>query len=233
MFIVSRSTIWNARALETRSAPKRVLGRIALFPRRGASFGFLLRLTFEAQPLRYLLPLLPFVAAMLIWPELALPIAQAPLLMFIAIAAVEMKALAVKPDARPRLISDDDRGRALDALRFNATRVLTRIAARRGLSTGDLTLVVEQSELARISPLTLVSVQRPAPDPEVLDLSPEDRETIAEGLFDETLTERALHLVSLRDGENLHVVSLDTSAISAHARVAALVDAAPTSTSPA
>lgn len=227
MFIVSPGTVLNDGALEMRNAPKRMIGRIAILPRRGASFRTVMRIVFEIQLLRYLLPLLPLVVAMLIWPSLALPIAQAPLPMFLIIILFEMRVLAYKKEARPGLIDDDDMARGLDAFRFNAGRILTRIAAMRNLTEGEILLVVEQSELARVPPLTLVSVQEARPDAQVLDLSEEERALIEEGLFDDQLTEKRLHLIALRESENLRTVALDVATISAHARMAALTEGAP------
>jgi hypothetical protein len=224
MIIVSPSTIWNSSALETRTVPKRVLGRITILPHTGLRFGTALRLIFEVQVLRYVLPLVPFVIAMFVWPDLALPIAQAPILMMMVIAFCEMRLLAVGRDAREKLISDSEMASTLDALRFNATRLLTRLAARRGLTGGDLVLVIEQSQLARIAPLTLVSIQQREPAPMVLTLDAEERWMIRAGLFDDQLTERKLHLVGLRENEALRSVSLDTATISAHARMTALLD---------
>ena len=224
MIIVSPSTIWNAGALETRSVPKRMLGRITILPRTGLGAGTLLRLMFEVQVLRYVLPLVPFVIAMFVWPHLALPIAQAPILMMMVVALCEMRLLAVARDDREKLISDSDMARTLDALRFNATRLLTRLAARRGLTGGELFLVVEQSQLARIAPLTLVSIQQREPAPMVLTLDADEQRMIREGLFDEQLSERKLHLIGLRENDTLRTISLDTATISAHARMTALLD---------
>ncbi len=224
MIIVSPSTIWNAGALETRSVPKRMLGRITILPRTGLGAGTLLRLMFEVQVLRYVLPLVPFVIAMFIWPHLALPIAQAPILMMMVVALCEMRLLAVARDDREKLISDSDMARTLDALRFNATRLLTRLAARRGLTGGELFLVIEQSQLARIAPLTLVSIQQREPAPMVLTLDADEQRMIREGLFDDQLTARKLHLIGLRENDTLRTVSLDTATISAHARMTALLD---------
>lgn len=224
MILVSPTTIWNSSALETRTIPKRMLGRITLLPRGGLTTGTLLRLIFEVQVLRYVLPLIPFVIAMFVWPHLALPIAQAPILMVMAIAFFEMRLLAVRQDARDNLISDSDMASTLDALRFNATRLLTRLAARRGLTQGELVLVIEQSQLARIAPLTLVSIQQRDPAPMLLTLDPEERRMIRQGVFDAQLTERKLHLAGLRENENLRTIALDTATISAHARMTALLD---------
>jgi len=224
MIIVSPSTIWNAGALETRTIPKRVLGRVTLLPRTGVSGRTLLRLVFEVQLLRYALPLIPFLIAMFTWPHLALPIAQAPVLMLMASALVEMRLLSVRRKDRDALIGDGEMAGTLDALNFNATRLLTRLAARRGLTRGELILVIEQSELARVPPLTLVSVQQREPEPQVLTLDPEERRMIREGLFDDQVTETTLHLVALRENENLRMIALDVASISAHARMTALLE---------
>lgn len=225
MFIVSPSTLYNANALETRAVPKRMIGRISLIPRRGASWRIIVRLIFEVQVLRYLIALLPFVIAMVIWPDLALPISQAPIPMLFLIYFVETRVFDMPRAKRERLISEVDRDRTLDALQFNGRRVLTQIAARQGIAEGELHLVVEQSEMGRVPPLTLVSIQQATPKPRVLDLNMSDRCVIADGLFDETLTEHQLHLVTLRDRKNLHSVMIDARDISAHARMAAAVAA--------
>lgn len=222
MFIVCPSTLYNHKALETRSVPKRMIGRISLIPRREATGRMVARLIFEVQVLRFLGALMPFVVAMLIWPDLALPISQAPIPMLILIAFVETRVFNMPKEKRNALVTDDEMARTLDALRFNGTRALTRIAAHQGIAAGEIHLVVEQSELARVTPLTLVSVQMPAPNAAVLDLDSEARRWLREGLFDETLTEKALHAVTVRQAQSIHMVTLETGTISAHARMAAL-----------
>ncbi|MFK7744119.1 MAG: hypothetical protein AB8B47_03625 [Roseobacter sp.] len=162
---------------------------------------------------------------MLIWPHLALPISQAPIPMLILIAFIETRVLNMPNDKRQTVIDDDDMARVLDAFNFNAKRILTRIIARRALAEGELLLVVEQSELARVTPLTLVSVQTATPHPQVLDLDSEEISMIRDSLFDATVTAATLHLVTVRTRENLRSVSVDTSSISAHARMAALTAA--------
>ncbi|MEE4187840.1 MAG: hypothetical protein V2I76_05260 [Roseobacter sp.] len=225
MFIVSPSTLLNARALETRAVPKRMIGRISLLPRRGATWRMFLRLLFEIQVLRYFGALMPFVIAMFVWPELALPISQAPIPMLFLIYFVETRIFNIPKDKRAALVSDADMERTLDALQFNGRRILTKLAAGKGLETGTLHLVVEQSEIGRVPPLTLVSVQLAGADPQVLDLGTEERALVAEQLFDDTLTEAALHLVTLRESKNLRSVVIEAGDISAHARMAALLEA--------
>jgi hypothetical protein len=224
MFIVCPSTLFNSKALETRSVPKRMIGRIAIIPRRGANWRVVLRLIFEVQVLRYLIALLPCVIAMLVWPHLALPISQAPIPMLFLIYFVETRVFNIPPGKRDDLVSDTERDRTLDALRFNARRVLTRIAARKDLQDGEIHLVVEQSEMGRVPVLTLVSVQQATPKPQVLDLDPADRQVIRSGLFDDTLSEAALHKVCLRERRNLRSIMLDAREITAHARMAALME---------
>jgi hypothetical protein len=222
MFIVSPTTLFNPSALETRQLPKRMIGRISIIPRRGASAALILRLILEVQVLRYLSALAPVVIAMLIWPHLALPISQAPIPMLILIYFVETRVLDMSKDKRAALVSDDEADRVLDALEFNGRRVLTRIAARLGLTHGRVVLAVEQSELARVPVLTLVSVQIDLPHPQVIELEVAEREILKTGLFDDLLTEEALHAVTLKSRQPIRTVHIEASDISAHARIAAL-----------
>jgi hypothetical protein len=225
MFIVSPSTLWNSRALETRGVPKRIIGRISLFPRQGATGRLVLRLLFEVQVLRFFAALMPFVVAMFVWPHLALPISQAPIPMLFLIFFVETRVFNMPKEKRESLISVADMERTLDALEFNARKVLTKITAHKGLQSGDVHLVVEQSELGRVPVLTLVSVQLAGSDPKVLDLDETERRMIENGLFDDSLTEQRLHHVILRQNRNLRSVVIDAREISAHARMAALMEA--------
>lgn len=223
MFVVTPSTLWNPRALQMQQAPKRMLRRISILPRGRVSIGLMARLVFEVQILRYLVPLLPFIVAMFVWPDLALPISQAPVPMMIVIAIFETRVLSIKRENREKVISDAEMARGEDALCFNATRLLRQIAAARGLQSEEIMLVVEQSTMARVPPLTLVSVQEVEPEPRVLDLAPEEKRLIEEGLFDATFTEALLHRITLRQNENLRHVAFDASTLSAHARMAALM----------
>lgn len=224
MFIVCPSTLYNCNALETRSVPKRMIGRISLIPRRGATARIVTRLLFEVQVLRYLAALTPVVIAMFVWPDLALPISQAPIPMLFLIFFVETRVFNMTKEKRAELVSDSDMDRTLDALQFNAKRLLTRIAARKQMETGELHLVIEQSELARVPVLTLVSVQLAGRSPKVLDLDDHERAQIQQGLFDDLVTEQSLHLVTLRQSQNLRSVQIDAADISAHARMAAMME---------
>ena len=224
VFILSPDTVWNPKALETGSVPRKVLHRVALLP-RNAGPGLIARVIMENEPLRYFIALSPFVAAMLIWTDLALPISQAPVAMIIVIGFFEMKVLRISPERRNALMTEDDAARVLDTLNYRARRILTQIAARRGQTSGTLLLVVEQSELAHVTPLTLVSVQTSEGKPRILPLASEERALIEDGLFDDSFAARTLHKANLREDTYLRSIAFDTRGISGHARLAALLDA--------
>jgi hypothetical protein len=221
MFIVSPDTVTRPSMLEMRQLPRRFLGRGLLFPRRGGSAGHLARMVFEVEILRYLGALLPFALAALIWKDQALAIAQAPLLMVFVVYGVEMRFLRVPPARRADLIDAAEAERGLDLLAVRARAILTRIAAGRGLVQGHLHLVIEQSDLNRLPPLTYVSVQS-EDGPEVVALSPEEEALIRETLFQPPLDERRLHLINLSQDDCLRDIGLDVRTISAHARLAAM-----------
>lgn len=222
MFLVTPATVLNPSALETRHIPRRFLGRSLLIPVRGAGPRLILRLIFEVETLRYLGALLPFLFAALIWRDSALAIAQAPLLMFLVVYGVEMRFLRLTPSARQALLAPGEADRTLDLFRARAVTILTRIAAGRGLGSGTLHLVVEQSDLARIAPLTLVSVQS-EDGPCLLRLDPAEEALIRDTLFQPPLTERALHRVTLAEDQPVRDVAFDAGGVSAHARLAALM----------
>ena len=73
-------------------------------------------------------------------------------------------------------------------------------------------------------PLTLVSVQSDTPEPRVLPLDAEDRALLSTGLFDETFTERDLLAANHRDKRYVREVTQEARAVSAHARLAALLE---------
>lgn len=223
MLIVSDTTIANRAALETRGLPKRFFGRVQLWPRRAVA-GLRLRLIVEIQILRYLGALLPFLSLAFIWRDLALPISQAPLVMLLIIAGVELKVLRLSARERRRVVDADVAARHLDTLSFRAKACLRKIAARRGLAEGALHLVVEQSELARIAPLTLVSVQSDQPAPHLLTLDEAERRILQEGLFDAELTEAALLAANHREDRYLRDIVQETGAVSAHTRLQAAIE---------
>ncbi len=222
MLIVSDTTIANRRVLETRALPKKFFGRVQLVP-KAAGVGLWLRLIVEMQLLRYLAALLPFVAIPLLSRDLALPVTQAPLAMLVVIALVEMKVLRLSKAARARAVGEDEAARRLDTLAFRARAALRLIAARQGIAEGELRLVIEQSELARIAPLTLVSVQCAQPAPRLLSLDMADRAALA-GLFDAALSERDLLAVNHREDRYIRDIAQEARAVSAHARLAAALD---------
>lgn len=223
MFIVSPTTVLNPGALEVRELPRRILGRVTLWPAGGRP-GLWLRVAFEVELLRYLVVLIPFALAALIWQDYALAIAQAPLLMFMLVYAAETRFLRPGKEARAALMEAAQAERGLDLLAVRARAILTRIMAARGVQKGALRLVVEQSDLARVAPLTWVSVQS-EDGPEVLRLTGDEVALIREGLFSAPLTERDLHLINLWQDTYLREVRLDARDLSAHARLAAMMGA--------
>ena len=223
VFILTPDTVYNPKALATGSVPRKVLHRIAFLPRGGGA-GLIARVVMENEPLRYFIALSPFVAAMFIWTDLALPISQAPVAMIIVIGFFEMKVLRVSNDKRKDLMPEDDAARVLDTLNFRARRLLGKIAAHRDQTKGELMLVIEQSELAHITPLTLVSLQTSDGKPRILSMDATEQELIRTELFDDAFTEKALHTANLRDDVYLRITCFDTRGVSGHARLAALLD---------
>lgn len=233
VFVLTPETVWNPSALELRTAPRKIFEYIALLPRRDVTRGLIARVIFENQFLRFMTVLTPFVAAMFVWPQSALPISQAPIPMLIAIGFVEMRLLRVPKHKRDAVTTEDDAARALDRLAFRGRRVLSKIAASRGVETGTLYLVVEQSEIARIPPLTVVSVQSDTGRDRMVRLTAAERAIIRDGLFDAEFTERDLHRANLREDVHMRSVAFDVRGVSAHARLAAFLDATgPAETSP-
>ncbi|MDG4647745.1 hypothetical protein P6F26_04770 [Roseibacterium sp. SDUM158017] len=223
MLVVAPDTIANAGVLETRSLPKKFLGRVQLVP-RGAGIGLWARFVVEMQFVRYMAALIPFMIIPFMSYDLALPVTQAPLAMLVVIAVIELKVLRLSKAGRERLVSEDEAARRVDAFAFRARGALRRIAARREMSEGEITLVLEQSELARVAPLTLVSVQSATPEPHVLDLDAAERAILHETLFDDELTERMLHAANLRDDTAIREVRIESRSVSAHSRLAAWLE---------
>jgi hypothetical protein len=220
MLILTHSTLRNPDILKVRQLPRKFFGRVAVWPRGQLRFAGFLRLIFEFQAIRYILTLSPFIFIGLSWNALALPMAQAPILMIFMIWFVEMRVLRVSKSRRPRLIEGAQAERALDLLRVRSRATLTKIAAAREMKQGALHLVVEQSELWRLPPLTYVSVQSEN-GPEVLRLSDAECEIIAQTLFQPPLTEALLQRVNQSQGAFIRDISFDARGVSAHARLAA------------
>ena len=223
MFILSPDTVANRTALDIRWLPRRFLGRTILWPRKGG-WRLWLRVVFETEVLRYALALLPFVVAALVWQDYAIIIAKAPILMLIAIYLVEARLLRATSAQRAALVSEAQADSGLDMLRARARAILTKIAAGRGLQSGCLHLVIEQSDLLRVAPLSLVSVQLDE-GPALLALDEQERALIEETLFAPPLTERALQRIGLARKIEIHDISVEPVQVSAHARMAALMAA--------
>ncbi|NEX45751.1 hypothetical protein [Pseudotabrizicola algicola] len=220
MFIITPRTVSSKAAMEFRQIPRRFIGRSFVWP-RGGGWRLKARVIFEVELLRYLVALAPFAALALLWRESALAIAQAPALMVLVIYGVEMRFLRLRPAARAALLDPAERDRLADLLAARGREILARIGAERGLMQGALHLVVEQSDLARVAPLTFVTVQS-EDGPSVLDLTAKERALIHERLFAAPLTEDAMHRLTLARNMTVSVISLEMRAISAHARMMAL-----------
>jgi hypothetical protein len=223
MLIITESTLANPGVLETSSLPKKFLGRAVILPRRSGLRAWL-RLAVEVQVLRFMVTLLPFAAAPLLFRNLAMPVMEAPALMVMWVAVIELKVLRLSKSARSATVTKDEADRRLDILSFRARACLRQIAARHGIAEGELRLVVEQSELARLAPLTLVSVQTGTPRPHLLVLDEKDRAVLQQGLFDADFTERDLLSINHRDTIYLRDIAQEARAVSAHARLAAFID---------
>ena len=232
IFVVTPQTVSNKLGLRGGEPPRKVLtGLRSVFP-TGLIFDPLWwRLALEYPLLRYSFGLSPFPAAILIFPDLALPISGAPLLMFLFIHWIEGNVLSISdPDRRRKLLPEDEVARRNDLFQTRARALLTRIAAGRNMAEGEITLVVEQSAMSPVPPLTVISVQAQIEGNPVLDLSRDELAMVRNDLFDEfhgsgKLTERCLHRLSLRENRFLHAVTLDARSISAHARMAAMARA--------
>lgn len=224
VFVLTPDTVWNPGPLRIRSVPRKLVDRIAIFPRREAGMGTVIRMIFDNQILRFTAALSPFLIAMLIWRDLALPIAQAPVAMLIVVGFVELRVLRIPLDRRKEVCTEAEAARAFDALAFRARKILADIAARRGVTAGELHLVVDQSDLVRVAPLTIVSVQTELEGQGVVALDEEERAMIRDGLFDDDFTERKLHLANTREGKFMRSVAFDTRGVTAHARLAAILD---------
>lgn len=223
MIILCPEKVLNASALETRSLPKKIIGRVQIIP-RAAGVRIWARLILEMQLVRYLSALVPFIVMILFSRDLALPVTQAPLVMILVIGVVELKILRLSERARERVMTQADADRIHDAFAFRAKALLRRVAARRGVAEGELRLVAEQSELARVPPLTFVSVQSADPETHVVPLTSEDR-LILQDLFDADLSELDLFRANLRTNEALREVRIEAAGVSAHARLSAWMDA--------
>ena len=219
MLIVTHSTLRNPAALAVKQLPRKFFGRVTPWPRRAGPKHFA-RIAIEFQGVRYMLALLPLLIIGFVWTEAALPLAQAPLLMIVVIWFVEMRVLRVPAKKRAALMDAAAADRGLDLLRVQARTALTRIAAARDLRGGLLHLVIEQSDLRGLPPLTYVSVQS-EDGPQVLDLTEAERDILQQTLFRDDLTERTLQRINASQNVFLRDITLDARSVSAHARLSA------------
>ena len=223
ILVLASETVWNSGILKFSTAPRKILQRGMILPRRDATFGGKLRFFFESQVLRYAVTLIPFVAAGLTWPSLALPLGSAPALMVVAIGVVELRVLRIPKAKRAAIATDAEVARTLDTLNFRGRKILAQLAAGRDMRSGEIYLVVEQSDLARIPPLTIVSMQLDHGKSRLVELTSQERAQIREGLFDDEFTEHELMKANQRDGVFLRSVSFQTRGVTAHARLDAFL----------
>lgn len=224
LFVLSPDTVWNPGVLDFPTAPRKILERGMILPRRDVTWGFIFRAIFESQILRFVIALLPFGIAAVMWPGAALPISQAPIVMLAAIGIIELRVLRIPRDRRKEMTTEAEAARALDTLNFRGRRILAQLAAARGIETGKIYLVVEQSDMVRVPPMTIVSLQRDEGKSRLVPLTPEDRAIIQDGLFDEDFTERNLFLANQREGVSFRSVTFEARGVSAHARLAAFLE---------
>jgi hypothetical protein len=224
LHVVTPSTVSSRSATKIRKVPRALFGHgLSLLPSGAMGTSIYWRMMMEVSFLRYCAALAPFPLLMVAFPEMALPIGQAPALMFLVVYLVESRVLSVdNPERRCRLMPEEEAERGADIAKTRGREILTRIAAKRGLKAGELHLVIEQSALARVPPVTIVSVQSPDPEPQVLELDEEEQALIRETLFDRDFTEERMHISSLALGRFLHDVTLEARSVSAHARLEAL-----------
>lgn len=225
IFVVTPMTVRSVARLHLKRVGAQMLGRgFRVVPRGPGTGGVFGRILFDQAPFRYCVALSPFPIAMLARPDLALAISQAPLLMFAIVVLIESSVLAIStPAKRKRLIAAAEAARGLDMLQQRSVDVLSRLAAGRDLRTERLHLVVEQSGLARVPVLTLVSVQQegaaPGERPRLLNLDAAEREMVVARLFDDALDESLLHTINLYENKYVRVTPFEASAVTAHARL--------------
>lgn len=225
ILFLTHANLAAPRVLSVKTVPKRFLSLGRLVHPKGVTSALFWRTVFEMPVARYALALSPFPIALIFRPEWALPISLAPVPMALFVLMLESYVLSIpSPSARRALVDSNVSDQMLDLLKARANDVLTSIAARQEPGVGALHLVIEQSGLLRIPPLTYVSVQQDGDTPRFIELTAEDQSAIAAGLFDADLDERALRLVNVSRNEMLRHYTVDPNSISAHARLAALAE---------
>lgn len=224
VFVLTPETVWNPKAFKIKSAPRKLVGRMPILPKPDAGWALMTRAILDRDVLRYMLALLPFVVAAIAFPNTALPISQAPLFMLLVVGIIELRVLRVPRSRRARVTTEDAAARTLDALGFRARGVLSKIAASRGATLGEFYLVIDQSDLSISPALTVVSVQTEHETTRILSLSPAEREIIETDLFDADLTDHDLLLANLRDNTFMRSFAFDARGVTAHARLAAILE---------
>ncbi|MEM8537522.1 MAG: hypothetical protein AAGF56_06640 [Pseudomonadota bacterium] len=227
LFVLAPETVWNPSILKFPTAPRKILQRGIVVPRREVSLRFVVRMMCESLALRCIIVLLPFCIAGLIWPAIALPLGQAPIAMIFLIALVETRLLRMSDKKRKDVVAEADAARVLDTLQFRGRRILAQLAAKRGIENGTIYLVVEQSDMVRLPPMTLASLQLDEGRSRLVPLDAAERAIIRDGLFDADFTEHDLFLANQREGVAFRSVAFETRGVSAHARLAAFLDATP------
>lgn len=197
-----------------------MLGRgLRLVPRRPLSHPMLWRIVLDQAPLRLFVGMAPLPLAVALPASLALPLT--PVLMVAAILAAERLFFSA---GRGAAMGEAEAGRALDLLRVRARDALARIVAGRDTASEPLHLVVEQSPLARLPVLTLVSVQAPGASGgrlEPVELSERERAVLREHLFDDELGEACLHRVNCAQNRFVREIPFEAGSVTAHARLMA------------
>lgn len=227
IFVLSDETVFNRSVLTIRQAPKRLLSLgVTVWPRGIFRTRLFWRVLFEKSLPRYIVALSPFPALILARPEWSLGLSQAPLAMFGFVLLVESYVLSIpSPEKRQKLATEAEADQKLDLLQVRAREALTKVAAARELRTGTLHLVIEQSSLLRVPPLTLVSVQMDGETQEFLNLSRRERELLSATLFDAQLSEQDLRRVNVAQNTEMRSFTFDPRDVSAHARLRAIAAA--------
>lgn len=213
----------NSSVLNRGRVPRWFVGRgLGIVPRGRVLLRCSWRLLLENALVRFSVALSPFPAAALAFPDMALAISQLPLVMFLLVLYLDSTVLSISsPEKRRALIDEAEAARGLDLMQHRARACLTRIAAGRDIREGEVKLLIEQSPMARVAPLTLISVQQPGDPGTVLELDAAEG-ALLEGLFDADLPERLLHRINLSQNDFRREYTLEARSVSAHARMAAL-----------
>ena len=93
------------------------------------------------------------------------------------------------------------------------------------MTGGELHLMIEQSGLMRVPPLTFLSVQAGGERPHYLSLNAAERADLCDTLFAAGLTETGLQRAQLAQNRLETSVAFDPAAVSAHDRLAAMARA--------